>query len=178
MTQSPFHSEPVIPPVQPYASGAIWPVRTSGFAIASLACGIVGLLSFCLFMPSVLSIVFGGVALPAIKAGQARGKGLAISGIITGITGLILGLLGWIVFLNSPDTLPVKGSSISTSDVEKLRSMGAHGVESHHLIGRKQPAIADDVGCNDRGEPALCILSHRSSVSKRRSRSKPRQLKR
>ena len=114
-----------MPPVQPYASGEIWPVRTSGFAIASLACGIVGLLSFCLFLPSVLSIVFGGVALPAIKGGQARGKGLAISGIITGITGLLLGLLGWIVFLNSPDTLPVKGSSISTSDVEKLRSMGA-----------------------------------------------------
>ena len=114
-----------MPPVQPYASGEIWPVRTSGFAIASLACGIVGLLSFCVFLPSVLSIVFGGVALPAIKAGQARGKGLAISGIIIGIAGLILGSLGWIVFLNSPDTLPVKGSSISTSDVEKLRSMGA-----------------------------------------------------
>ena len=125
MTQLPFHPESEIPPVQPYASGEIWPARTSGFAIASLACGIVGLLSFCLFLPSVLSIVFGGVALPAIKAGQARGKGLAISGIITGIAGLILGLLLWIVLLSSPDTLPVKGSLVSTSDVEKLRSMGA-----------------------------------------------------
>ncbi len=100
-------------------------MRTSGFAIASLASGIVGLLSFCLFLPSVLSIVFGGVALPAIKAGQARGKGLAISGIITGIAGVLLGLVLWIVFLSSPDTVVVKGSSISTSDVEKLRSMGA-----------------------------------------------------
>ena len=125
MTQSPFDSEPVLPPVQPYASGAIWPVRTSGFAIASLACGIVGLLSFCLFLPSVLSIVFGGVALPAIKAGQARGKGLAVSGIITGITGVLLGLVLWIVFLNSPDTVVVKGSLVSTSDIEKLRLMGA-----------------------------------------------------
>lgn len=125
MTQSPFDSEPVLPPVQPYASGTIWPVRTSGFAIASLACGIVGLLSFCLFLPSVLSIVFGGVALPAIKAGQARGKGLAVSGIITGITGVLLGLVLWIVFLSSPDTVVVKGSLVSTSDIEKLRLMGA-----------------------------------------------------
>ncbi len=125
MTQLPFDPEPVLPPVQPYASGEIWPVRTSGFAIASLACGIVGLLSFCLFLPSVLGIVFGGVALPAIKAGQARGKGLAISGIITGIAGLILGLVLWVVLLNSPDTVVVKGSSVSASDVEKLRSMGA-----------------------------------------------------
>ncbi len=114
-----------MPPVQPYASGEIWPVRISGFAIASLACGIVGLLSFCVFLPSVLSIVFGGVALPAIKAGQARGKSLAISGIITGIAGLILGLVLWIVLLNSPDTVVVKGSLVSTSDIEKLRSMGA-----------------------------------------------------
>ncbi len=114
-----------MPPVQPYASGEIWPVRTSGFAIASLSCGIVGLLSFCLFLPSVLSLVFGGIALPAIKAGQARGKGLAISGIITGITGLILGLLLWIVLLSTPETLPIKGSSVALSDVEQLRSMGA-----------------------------------------------------
>ncbi len=114
-----------MPPVQPYASGVIWPVRTSGFAIASLACGIVGLLGFCVFLPSVLGVVFGGVALPAIKAGQARGKGLAISGIITGIAGLILGLVLWIVLLNSPDTVVVKGSLVSTSDIEKLRLMGA-----------------------------------------------------
>ena len=124
MTQSPFHSEPAIPPALPYASGAIWPGRTSGFAIASLACGIVGLLSFCLFLPSVLSIVFGVVALPAIKRGETRGKGLALSGIITGVTGLILGLVLWVIFLGTPDTLPVKGSSISASNVAKLRSMG------------------------------------------------------
>ncbi len=164
-----------MPPVQPYASGTIWPVPTSGFAIASLACGIVGLLSFCLFMPSVLSIVFGGVALPAIKAGQARGKGLAISGIITGITGLILGLFGWIVFLNSPDTLTVKGSLVSTSDVEKLRSMGAlleeesieylcptglfSVVESGVIITAERLVIYDD-----QSAPESCKLSDIAAI--------------
>ncbi len=175
MTQSPFHPEPVIAPVQPYASGTIWPVRTSGFAIASLACGIVGLLSFCLFMPSVLSIVFGGVALPAIKAGQARGKGLAISGIITGIAGLILGLLLWIFVLNTPETLPVKGSTVATSDVEKLRSMGAllegerieylcptgmfSVVESGVIITAERLVIYDD-----QSAPESCILTDIAAI--------------
>ncbi len=150
-------------------------MRFSGFAIASLACGIVGLLSFCLFLPSALGVIFGGVALPAIKAGQARGKGLAVSGIITGITGVLLGLVLWIVFLNSPDTVVVKGSLVSTSDVEKLRSIGAllddesieylcptgmfSVVESGLIITAERLVIYDD-----QSAPESCKLSDIAAI--------------
>ena len=67
-------------PAPPHVAGA----RTSGYAIASLICGICGMATCCLFVPSILAIVFGAVALPAIRQGQTRGRGLAISGIILG----------------------------------------------------------------------------------------------
>ncbi len=111
--------------MQSYAGGLPVQPGISGLAVASLVCGTLGLVSFCLLLPSVLGIVFGAVALPMIKRGEARGKGLAISGIVTAIVGLILGVCIWTLFLLSPDIMPVKGAQVSTSVVDRLRSMGA-----------------------------------------------------
>ena len=77
----------------------------SGLAIASLVCGILGVLTG-IFIFSGLSlglagIVLGIVALVKVKNGTASGKGMAIGGIVTGALGmivavgvLILGLVG------------------------------------------------------------------------------------
>ena len=81
------------------------PKPGSGLAIASLVCGILGVLTG-IFIFSGLSlglagIVLGIVALVKVKNGTASGKGMAIGGIVTGALGmivavgvLILGLIG------------------------------------------------------------------------------------
>jgi hypothetical protein len=69
--------------------------RTSGFAVASIVLGILGLMTpFLIF--NILATVFGSVALKAI--GKSRlplgGRGMALSGLIMGIVGLaVWGLL-------------------------------------------------------------------------------------
>lgn len=60
----------------------VGPQQTSGLAIASLVCG----LFFFLFLPAILAVIFGHIALGQIKhsAGRLKGKGLAIAGLVLG----------------------------------------------------------------------------------------------
>ncbi len=66
--------------------------KTNGLAIASLVCGIAGII----FIPAVLGVVFGFVARSQIRQspGTQGGEGLALAGIILGFA--------WIVLLSSP----------------------------------------------------------------------------
>ncbi len=75
-------------------------LKTSGMAIASLVCGILGLVTFCVIAPSALAVVLGGVSLPTVRRGEARGRGLAIAGIVLGSVGLIVGVL--LLIANNP----------------------------------------------------------------------------
>ena len=125
MSETPLHPDPDWPPVASYASTPTPRLRVSSLAVASMICGVVGLATFCLIVPGILGIVFGGVALPIIKHGEARGRGLALCGVITGSIGVVLGAAFWVVMVLSPDTVPVKGSAVAASDREFLRSIGA-----------------------------------------------------
>jgi hypothetical protein len=62
-------------------------VTTSGFAVASL---VLGLFGWCAFIPSILAVVFGNVALDRIATsnGRQQGRGLAIAGIVLGWIGI------------------------------------------------------------------------------------------
>jgi hypothetical protein len=68
--------------------------RTSGMAIASLACSIGGLF-LCLFIGQILGIVFGHKAKNEIKnsKGELEGEGLATAGIIVGWIGIVFDIL-------------------------------------------------------------------------------------
>ncbi len=68
--------------------------KTSGMAIASLACSIAGTV-MCLFVGQILGIVFGYKARTEIKSsgGQLEGEGLATAGIIVGWIGIVLDIL-------------------------------------------------------------------------------------
>jgi hypothetical protein len=82
------------PPGMPYQP--IGPANSSnGMAIASLVCGIVGLLGFCCcpFIISILAVVFGHVARGQIKRGHGTGDGMALTGLILGYVGILLALV-------------------------------------------------------------------------------------
>jgi len=58
--------------------------QTSGLAIASLVCSLVGIL--CMILPGILGVVFGHMALAEIRRseGQKEGRGMAIAGLVIG----------------------------------------------------------------------------------------------
>ena len=89
------------------------PVKTSGLAIASLVCGILGVVSCCAFLPGIVAVTFGGVALPAIRRQEAGGFGLAVSGMCLGAFSLILGIVVWALVAASPATTPIPGRELS-----------------------------------------------------------------
>jgi Domain of unknown function (DUF4190) len=62
--------------------------RGNGLAVASLVCGIIGLLIFS-FILGPLAVIFGGVGLSRANRG-ASGRGLAIAGIVLGVIDIVL----------------------------------------------------------------------------------------
>ncbi len=68
--------------------------KTSGMAIASLVCSLVGLLC-CYFVLPVLGIIFGFVAMNEINKsdGMIQGNGMAIAGLIIGFLGIIVDVI-------------------------------------------------------------------------------------
>jgi predicted RNA-binding Zn-ribbon protein involved in translation (DUF1610 family) len=66
---------------------------SNGFAVAGLVLGIIGLPTFCVPIPAILAIVFGGIGYAQItKSGsEGGGKGMAITGICFGVIGTLIG---------------------------------------------------------------------------------------
>lgn len=94
--------EPYRPPSAAPAPGSVVPgqVPSQGLAIASMVCGILGIITCCIVgflnAPLVIAaIVMGHIALSKIKADPARtgGKGMAKAGLITGYIGLLFIIL-------------------------------------------------------------------------------------
>ncbi|MBA7594356.1 hypothetical protein ES703_01297 [subsurface metagenome] len=71
--------------------------RTSGFAIAALITGIVGLLSFGPL--AILAIIFGAIGISQTnKDPNLKGKGMAVAGLVLGIiacVGWVIGIIWW-----------------------------------------------------------------------------------
>ena len=67
------------------------PKQGNGMAIASLVCGIIGLLLFGVIL-GPLALIFGGVGLSRANKG-ASGKGMAIAGIVLGAIATVLAII-------------------------------------------------------------------------------------
>lgn len=67
----------------------------NGFAIASLACGVLALIPYySAFLFGVLAIVFGAIALKRIRQNpEYKGRGMAIAGLVCGIVAIAIILL-------------------------------------------------------------------------------------
>ena len=81
--------------LQPYGQQGYYqqPASTNGFAIASLVLGILWLY----WLGSVLALIFGYVARRQIRAGNQRGDGIAIAGIVLGWIGVGLLVLFFLI---------------------------------------------------------------------------------
>lgn len=88
------------PPIPPPVSSSDRPAgkKMSGWAMASLIAGVIGLL-FIPVLGSILAIVFAIIAKKEIKDGNGRltGSGLATGGLVLGIIGVVLPLIVVIV---------------------------------------------------------------------------------
>jgi hypothetical protein len=77
------------------------PPTRNGMAIAALVLGILGIVLFFIpfvgMIPGILGIVFGAVALRAVKRGGA-GRGMAIAGLVCGAIGTVICLI-WTVYV-------------------------------------------------------------------------------
>src|SRR4051794_26639792 len=67
----------------------VGPVRVSGMAIASLVCGVAGIIP--IIVPSLLATVFGLIAMRDTRRREVAGRGMAVAGLWLGI----LGIAGW-----------------------------------------------------------------------------------
>ena len=69
--------------------------RTDGLSIAAMVCGIVGLVSpGAGIILSILAIIFGGVGMGRTRRNpELRGRGMAITGLVLGIVGVVFTVL-------------------------------------------------------------------------------------
>ncbi|MEW6249265.1 MAG: DUF4190 domain-containing protein [Planctomycetota bacterium] len=106
--------------------------RTSGFAVASLVSSVVGLVTCCALAPSILGVTFGAIALGPIRREEQRGRGLAVSGIILGALGLLMGVGLLAVVVRAPDPDPIPGEQITAAQRATLEAL--HVVQPGELI--------------------------------------------
>lgn len=88
---------PYTVPMAPAGVG-YYPTPTSGMAIASMVCGIVSLfLCYLNLLAAIPAVICGHMALSRINQSPVpvAGRGMAITGLVTGYLGLLFGLL-WI----------------------------------------------------------------------------------
>ena len=115
------------PTSQPGTTSPIDPgsVPTSGLAIASLVCGIGGLLTS--FLTGIPAIITGHMAMSRIKASQGaiKGHGMALAGTILGyITTFLIGCIAVLAGLATPAILKAKKNADKAKLTVELREVG------------------------------------------------------
>ncbi len=89
---------------QPYGMQPAPPEKTNGLSIASLVLSLVNIIPCFWFLPvpALLGVIFGFVSRRQIKNNpSAKGKGLALAGLIIGLIFLALGAIFWIYVATS-----------------------------------------------------------------------------
>ncbi len=144
-------SETTAPPVDPAVAFGL-PPETSGKAIFSLICGILGL-----FPPAaVVAVIFGHLSLSEIRrsAGQLSGRGLAITGLVFGYGGVALGVV-WLVLI----AIAIPKAMRAERTLETQRTQRAQ--RTSVTVGDQGVSAVSVVRSMNTAEIALCSSSPR-----------------
>jgi type IV pilus assembly protein PilA len=112
------------PALGPSAEGTVFPAQTSGKAIASLVCG----LFLFAFPLSILAIIFGHLSVSEIRksAGQLKGEGIAIAGLVLGYIGLaVIPVALIIAAIAIPNLLRARMAANESSAIVSVRQIVA-----------------------------------------------------
>jgi Domain of unknown function (DUF4190) len=93
-----YPQAPPPPPGYGYGGYPQPQTRSNGLAVASLVCGIIGLLIFGVVL-GPLAVVFGAIGLSRANQG-ASGKGMAIAGLVLGAVATILAIVLLVAIAN------------------------------------------------------------------------------
>ncbi len=116
---------------------------TSGLAIASLVCGLLGFLLS--FLTGIPAIIMGHMAMSRIKAanGTLGGGGMALAGTILGyITTLLLGLIAVLAGLATPLILKAKKAG-DRAELESKVTMIVSDFENFHAVKERFPSASE-----------------------------------
>lgn len=128
---------PTLTPASVFAPGGATipagPAKTSGAAVGSLICGILGLF---LLLPSLPAVILGHLSLSSIKksAGTLKGRGMAIAGLITGYCAMLLTVLAVFASLVLPQltSIMIQAAEIQTVDNAKKILIGIQQYAATH----------------------------------------------
>ena len=102
-------------------------MKQSGFGIASLVCGIAGILLACVaigIVPAIVGIVFAIIALVQ----KSKGQGTAIGGLVCSMVGIITFFLAMFVF-TSDDTNDTP-KKVSSNEETQIQATENHSTET------------------------------------------------
>ena len=108
----------------PYPQTTTATLKTSGLAIASLVCGIFGLL----LLPGLLGVILGIIAISRINSsnGAIKGKGLAIGGLVLSlITSLSAGVILLVASLMLPALAKAKANANRMKCLNNLKQISS-----------------------------------------------------
>ncbi len=163
----PTPPRPVAPsPVVVPGARAANPVAAAALVIGILAL-ITGLFPFTAlwgFALGVLALVLGGIAISKSRRGGVTGRGLAISGVIIGLLGLIAACVWIAIYLAQPDPVVADAQSVQEAAVEQQASVPVgtprpvNGLAIGECFNSLQAAVVDQVSV------IPCAQPHRSEV--------------
>lgn len=144
------------------------PVQGSGWATWSLVLGIIAMPSFILFIPGLLALIFGIVALVKIgnSAGRLKGKGKAIAGIILGgLSFILVPLISIVAAIVIPNLIAAKEKADKIQSVlETKEVVSIDGISRVDIPGdwEVRTDLNDDASiqvANARKEQYLVVLT-------------------
>jgi hypothetical protein len=121
------------------------PVRSSGLAIASLVLGLVSLL--CGAPAGIAAIICGAIALSNIKnsAGATGGRGLAITGLVTGSVGTVVTTLALLAAMLLPALAQARGSARRANCMSNMKQIGLGIAQYCDDHNQQMPRTFDDI---------------------------------
>ncbi|MCV7089040.1 DUF4190 domain-containing protein [Mycobacterium interjectum] len=123
-------------PYPPYPYPPPYRQTTSGFAVASLVCGMVG--------GVLLSVIFGVIALGKTKPGGQRGRGMAIGGLVlSAVWAMVIAIA--IAFVALWPTRTVSAQDIKVGDCFAELPTG-NRISSVNTVSCDRPHVAEVAG--------------------------------